>query len=352
MKWSVAAASLLMLFSVNSVQAKDIDGSQDSQNIDRIVVFGDSLSDTGKMFKKMKGYLPAAPNYYHGRFSNGPVWADLVGGLLNKRLPLINEAEGGATAFDYNKESKNPTYDVINNLNYEVKQFEEKNKFSPNDLVIIWLGANDYLAYGWNKEKSADNALNAIFSEIGHLSAQGVKHIMLVNLPDLGTSPEARADGIAREESYISHYHNKRLSEIVTSIYDPNKVKIFDIASQFDDILAYPQDYGIQDTTESCFEGGYFWKPFSKRVDQPLQLNVKRSSPVISDAKKRKIAANPVLRYTSAEYVGYYIASYTPTTCQGHLFWDKVHPTKQVHRIIASKMADFINTQYLENNHS
>lgn len=348
MKWSVAAASLLMLFSANFAQAQDYTDPQDNQEINRIVIFGDSLSDTGKMFKKMKGYLPAAPNYYHGRFSNGPVWTDLIGGLLHKRLPMINEAEGGATAFDHNKDSKNPTYDVINNLDYEVQQFEAKHQFKPDDLVVIWLGANDYLAYRWNKESDAEHVLDAIFEKIGHLSVKGVKHIMLVNLPDLGTSPQARLDGITREETQVSHYHNKRLSEIVASVYDPSKVKVFDIASQFEDIMTYPQDYGMQDTVESCFEGGYWWKPFAKHVDRPLNLHVVKSP--LSAAQKREVAANPVLDQASAEYKGVYADSYTHTTCTGHLFWDKVHPTKEVHRILASKMANFINSQYLENN--
>ncbi len=42
----------------------------------RIVMFGDSLSDTGKMYGKMRGYLPSSPPYYQGRFSNGPVWLE------------------------------------------------------------------------------------------------------------------------------------------------------------------------------------------------------------------------------------------------------------------------------------
>ena len=35
-------------------------------------MFGDSLSDTGKMYDKMRGYLPSSPPYHQGRFSNGP----------------------------------------------------------------------------------------------------------------------------------------------------------------------------------------------------------------------------------------------------------------------------------------
>lgn len=348
MKWSVAATSLLMLFTASFSQASNFSNTEETQDINRIVIFGDSLSDTGKMFKKMHGYLPAAPNYYNGRFSNGPVWTDLVGGLLDKKLPMINEAEGGATAYDHNKDSKNPTYDVINNLDFEVKQFESKNKFNPDDLVIIWLGANDYLAYRWNKDSDAEHVLDSIFQKIGYLSVKGVKHIMLVNLPDLGTSPQARLDGITREETHVSKYHNKRLAEVVGSLYDPSKVKVFDIAQEFEDIMKYPQDYGMQDTVESCFEGGYWWKPFAKKIDKPI--NLRRMQAPLSASQERQIAANPLLNQASAEYANEYANSYTKTTCTGHLFWDKVHPTKEVHRILASKMANFINTEFLENN--
>jgi hypothetical protein len=36
-----------------------------------------------------------------------------------------------------------------------VTQFLQKDGFKPDDLVILWVGANDYLAYGWNTEQDA-----------------------------------------------------------------------------------------------------------------------------------------------------------------------------------------------------
>lgn len=56
-------------------------------------MFGDSLSDTGKMYDKMRGYLPSSPPYHQGRFSNGPVWLE----QLTQHFPglaIANEAEG------------------------------------------------------------------------------------------------------------------------------------------------------------------------------------------------------------------------------------------------------------------
>ena len=40
-----------------------------------LVVFGDSLSDTGNVYAATGGVIPGAP-YASGRFSNGPIWLD------------------------------------------------------------------------------------------------------------------------------------------------------------------------------------------------------------------------------------------------------------------------------------
>src|SRR5258708_9793252 len=47
-----------------------------SNSLNNIVVFGDSLSDTGNLYKIYK--IPVSPPYYEGRFSNGPVWPEIL----------------------------------------------------------------------------------------------------------------------------------------------------------------------------------------------------------------------------------------------------------------------------------
>src|SRR5690349_5751265 len=54
--------------------------------LDDLVVFGDSLSDTGDLFE-MIGYPP--PPYVEGRFSNGLVWAEYLAASLG--LDLTDE---------------------------------------------------------------------------------------------------------------------------------------------------------------------------------------------------------------------------------------------------------------------
>ena len=59
-------------------------------------VFGDSLSDMGRLFAATGGMIPPAPIYANGRLSNGPVWAEYVADDLNLDLNLGNNfAIGG-----------------------------------------------------------------------------------------------------------------------------------------------------------------------------------------------------------------------------------------------------------------
>lgn len=61
----------------------------------RVVVFGDSSSDTNNQFRATNGAKPSPQKYWQGRVSNGPMWPD----YLEKHygISLTNFAYGGAT---------------------------------------------------------------------------------------------------------------------------------------------------------------------------------------------------------------------------------------------------------------
>ncbi|HAU4874539.1 TPA: SGNH/GDSL hydrolase family protein [Aeromonas hydrophila] len=331
-KWFVC---LLGLFAL-TVQAAD-----SRPAFSRIVMFGDSLSDTGKMYSKMRGYLPSSPPYYQGRFSNGPVWLE----QLTQQFPgltIANEAEGGATAVAYNKISWNPKYQVINNLDYEVTQFLQKDSFKPDDLVILWVGANDYLAYGWNTEQDAKRVRDAISDAANRMVLNGAKQILLFNLPDLGQNPSARSQKVVEAASHVSAYHNQLLLNLARQLAPTGIVKLFEIDKQFAEMLREPQNFGLSDTENACYGGGYVWKPFASRSATSVASDSSLSA--FNPQERLAIAGNPLLAQAVASPMARRSAS--TLDCEGKMFWDQVHPTTVVHAALSERAGAFIEAQY------
>ena len=52
--------------------------SVNAQSFTDLLVFGDSLSETGNVQVGSEGVFPASPPYFEGRWSNGPVWVEHV----------------------------------------------------------------------------------------------------------------------------------------------------------------------------------------------------------------------------------------------------------------------------------
>ncbi|MFM4702887.1 SGNH/GDSL hydrolase family protein [Aeromonas bivalvium] len=303
----------------------------------RIVMFGDSLSDTGKMYGKMRGYLPSSPPYHEGRFSNGPVWLEHLATHF-PGLKIANEAEGGATAVAYNKISWHPKYQVINNLDYEITQFLQKDALQPDDLVILWVGANDYLAYGWNTEQDAKRVRDAISDAANRLVLNGAKQILLFNLPDLGQNPSARSQQVVEAASHVSRYHNELLQNLARQLAPTGLVRLFDIDKQFDEMLREPQNFGLSDTEHACYDGGYVWKPFSARsAASDDQLTA------FAPAERLAIAGNPLLAQAVASPM---MRKSAPLNCEGKMYWDQVHPTRVVHAALGERAGAFIESQY------
>ncbi|MEG0009223.1 MAG: SGNH/GDSL hydrolase family protein [Aeromonas sp.] len=328
-KWFVCLLGLLAL----TAQA-----TETRPAFSRIVMFGDSLSDTGKMYGKMRGYLPSSPPYYQGRFSNGPVWLE----QLTQQFPglkIANEAEGGATAVAYNKISWNPKYQVINNLDYEITQFLEKDSFKPDDLVILWVGANDYLAYGWNTEQDAKRVRDVISDSANRLVLNGAKQILLFNLPDLGQNPSARSQNVVKAASHVSAYHNELLLNLARQLAPTGLVKLFEIDKQFAEMLREPQNFGLSDTENACYGGGYVWKPFASR-----SANADSQLSAFSEPERLAIAGNPLLAQAVASPMARRSAS--ELNCEGKMFWDQVHPTTVVHAALSERAGAFIEQQY------
>jgi len=145
---------------------------------DEIVVFGDSLSDNGNLVFFEGQPAPDPDLYWQGRLSNGPVWVEYLAGSDLLDAPLKNRAFGGAET-----RSLIPPGLVEQLI---LHALDDDPPFSPDTLFIVWIGGNDYL----NSDRLAQDVVNDIESVLNDLARFGARHLLVLNLPDLGVIPE------------------------------------------------------------------------------------------------------------------------------------------------------------------
>src|SRR5215213_708132 len=161
----------LGLVAIMSIQAWSAPG------FEYLVVFGDSLSDTGNA----------------GRFSNGPVWVEYLADRLGlKRSP----SQRGATNFAVGGARLDPRSGP-HSLRTQADAFLRMPKPSGRTLVIVYGGGNDLLAAVGHPHgpTMVDAAVSALRSMVADLIAHRATDILVPNLPDVGITPEVRARG-------------------------------------------------------------------------------------------------------------------------------------------------------------
>ncbi len=150
----------------------------------QIVAFGDSLSDTGNVYDAAFETYPAFPEYFNGRFSNGPVWVEYLANNLSASLE--NHAWGGATTAGLGSHG-------VPGLDMQVADFLNSGLSGyDNALFTVWAGPNDFFQGSIDYEASVDNiigAVRALGTDVG--TDYPTRHILVPNMPDLGTTPGA-----------------------------------------------------------------------------------------------------------------------------------------------------------------
>jgi outer membrane lipase/esterase len=176
-------------------------GATSAAAFDRVVVFGDSLSDVGNDFIATKGAEPAAP-YVAGRFSDGPVWIENVAASYGF---VLKPSLGGGSDYAYG--GAETTADVSSNfgtipsLQTQAATYLTANhgKADPSALFVIWGGSNDLL----NTVEGNPGALPGLPAQFASATKRIIKAIYLAGgrsflvpqVPDIGLSPEALALG-------------------------------------------------------------------------------------------------------------------------------------------------------------
>lgn len=252
--------------------------SERFEPVNKIYVFGDSLSDVGAVFRATGGMYPPSPTYFQGRYSNGRVWVEYLADRLHLNSSQINNfAYGGATTVsDRNS--------LVPGLLTQVQSFTQKHRQTlPNALYVLWAGANDYLQGTSSATVPVENVTLAIAS----IANIGAKNILVANLPDLGQLPATRNSVNSARLSALTSAHNQSLRrslKLLSQQYPNLQIVTLDANTLYREAITNPAAFGFTNVQNACLSG-------NRTCDNPDQF----------------------------------------------LFWDGIHSTTAAHRILGER---------------
>lgn len=224
--------------------------TQHSESIRSLIVFGDSLSDTGIVFRATGGMYPPRSTYFNGRYSNGRVWVEYLGDRLAIPASQIeNFACGGAT-------SSSGFTNMIPGLLAQIETYlQSHSRLNSSSLFVLWAGGNDYLQGATNAAVPVENLARAI--EL--LAKAGAKKILVANQPDLGQLPATRNTANSARLSDLSRSHNSQLRRSIKQLAQQSEdlqIALFDANGLYHEAIANPSAFGFVNVTQAAQSTG------------------------------------------------------------------------------------------------
>ncbi len=253
-----------------------------AQRYNSIVVFGDSLSDTGNdTALTLAKYYVAVPgpyaDYTYGRFTDGPdtypaaqkyfgVWVEQLAAMLPGR-PAVTASLNGGTNYAYGfattgggtgvftLNASGTEYVVVNNMGLQITDYLATHpKIDDTTLFVVWGGAINVL-YATSPQDVVAGAVEEA-ADVERLIQAGAKNILVPNLPALGVVPRLNGSPAtsvpASEASVLFDYTLSTSLDIVESLesHQHSHIKRLDVFSLLDKVIASPKKYGLTDVKD------------------------------------------------------------------------------------------------------
>lgn len=262
----------------------------------QLVVFGDSLSDPGNLFALTNGQAPPSPPYFNGRFSNGPIWVDYLTSQFGLNANSIkNYAVGGAKTGRDNIGNAQLGANLLPGLLNEIDTYAATTPSGakPNTVYVVWAGGDDLLNISdpASAPTVVNDAIANITTAITKLASLGAQDIIVPNSIDLGFTPQSVRSGVAGQATAVSTAFNQALDQSLTNLEQSLHINVseLDLFTLSRRVFAAPEEFGFTNITDPLIE----------------QVN--------------------------------------PVNPNGYFWWDTVHPTTQVHQIVANAFNAVIN---------
>jgi phospholipase/lecithinase/hemolysin len=297
------------------------------RTIDRLVFFGGSLTDTGNSFIWLSSpagqgcgvplsvppydmldssLAPDGPYAKGGHhFSNGANWAEGVArslALAGNARPAFSGPGTQATNYAVGGARAVAGYPCRYNLPAQIGAYRaDFAQTSDRTWVTMEIGGNDVrdgvVAVLVSRNPNAagpyiSSALDSIGASVGALYAHGARKFLLLNVSNVGLTPAIRAFGpvamsVGDSVSTAFNGYLVLLTEHLMTVLPGSDIRIVDLYTTLNEIVANPASYGFTNWTDACVT-----------PNQP------------------------------------------PFECKqpdSYVFWDGIHPTKAVHAIIAQQ---------------
>ncbi|MBB5203503.1 phospholipase/lecithinase/hemolysin [Inhella inkyongensis] len=231
----------------------------------QLIVFGDSLSDSGNLLARSQAYvpgvlpvgLPQAP-YYQGRFSDGRAAVEWLADDLG--VALRNFSVGGATTGLFNNQAPPLPGLLETGLRSQLAEFLSQGPADGQALYTVFGGANDFLvATPATANTIAAEAIGNLTQTVLDLYGAGARNFLLPLLPDLGLTPRALASadgGVGAQQMALGF--NAVLAAAygqLAQMLPSAKLHVFDLAATHHKLLQQSASIGISNTTSGCFSG-------------------------------------------------------------------------------------------------
>lgn len=303
------AASVAMYAAGNSSLAFDYvpwSAGERGPGIDRVVAFGDSLSDTHNLYNASRWRIPDSTSWFAGRFTNGRNWVEYLASDLH--VPLYDWAVGGVGVSDRHVL---PWADIPGALSQSLqwrRATQDDPSYDPGrTLFTVLVGGNDLIYF--------DTPVKEILAKeqetLQVLISGGARNILVLNLPDVSRAPIYRLKPGASEVAVKVQLVNRGLETMIASMQQQHgaelNIQLFDTNALFTRLFNEPGAYGFQNSTESCLE-----------IDRTgFSIFMESHAP-------RPECKNP----------------------DTFVFWDILHPTTRTHRILADHVVTFVRQHF------
>lgn len=243
-----------------------------------MIVFGDSLSDSGNVYNATGNQIPASP-YYDGRFTNGPNYVDLLASATGlSSQPFLtggpNYAVGGAKTPDF---PGGLPYDFLAQVGIFKNEISPPFPFPPardkpdkDALIVVFIGANDMLEITadaldnpGNQSTIIQNGVSEIVGNIrdglNDLKDEDAFNILVPYLPNLARTPryiqkETSSPGTFIIAAAASLAFNQALDEMLNSFSDINIIR-FQTYDLLEQAVANAATLGFSDVSSACYTG-------------------------------------------------------------------------------------------------